>query len=803
MSPSWAAEDLIVEGRYASKNDRVETFSRLCSVAGAPCGILTYSTAYILPSLSAICLGDETRESQLLKTVADSYKVLVESADDSAGLVSDLISDYDSSLASVAVTPPPGLMGQLGVSVFCREQVVQELTDSELCRRIAVVVLGSQVESSHSANATDAVIRGEIDRHPITNIPPGTASTSHLAQLRKGVIDHRRSEVVRLLEENISGTAICAYVRSGSRLVANQSDSNDGFPTAIEIGANSNEASPWTWLTETTAWSGEIDAQVFGSDESLVRKAQSRGQRLLGIVDGALAIAAPFGGVPGRRRTAAGVLIARRLNVRRLEPFTRYEIASLRAVETRLARIASGERWFANMEQMLQHVQQLTDKVAAASNAAPQGCVEPLRGRRDVGLVSTLVESILDDLLITTGASSATCRLVVGIGPSLGQRQLARLAAAGTEERDAGPSLIPIVGPQSESVNSWVAFHGLPCYLRDIPDDRSTGELQDAALVWSSTYPGLHGIIDARKTTRSELCVPIESEGRVVGTMNLESSVPYGFDESAYAVEEYAQMIGLAVRLARREISIDMLHSAEGFLDRRHELAGCLDAASKHLEDARSDDPSGAINGIERALDAARVYINDVFRPNEDDDLPEHLVQVHHILAKELGAVSLSKGIGLSVWDVGAPAGSLPAIMASYIDSRRAGALGFALRQVLTNAAKYRLKGGTFGHRTPAGWSNDIDLQVQMITLGDTPNLVVGVRNACFRDELNDSYVKKMYREPLAKNSTGRVALGAFLAGEALRRVGGAASFHVDEYNDSTYIVSSELSVPISNSSEG
>ncbi len=108
---------------------------------------------------------------------------------------------------------------------------------------------------------------------------------------------------------------------------------------------------------------------------------------------------------------------------------------------------------------------------------------------------------ILGEIVSIFGAGSGSIAL---INPDSGHLEIE--VAEGLSGDDAGMSLKPGVG-----VTGWVALHGKPLLVRDV-----------------RTEPRYFRI---RDSVRSELTVPMEDRGRIIGVVNIDSDTPDAFGE--------------------------------------------------------------------------------------------------------------------------------------------------------------------------------------------------------------------------------------------------------------------------------
>lgn len=798
----WTPDALVLDGRYASMSDWFSALAEFREVASEPCGVCVYSGRFMLPSLS-VSWGFDGLTDQMMAELAGSFRLGLAAADEAQGLLQDLIRGTFGRTVRVAhLTRHPSHIGDLAVTMFGSWKGQFAADASRVGRRLALCALGSIVAVAHRENAYEQVMRsimdsgGRDDYSDSVDLASPLASQASLGEVPRRFVGLQRSRLISYFATDLRDLDLCVYVLREGNLVHDSGDCRALLlPSEVEC-LSPPEVTEHDWLEQAFRWRATASLPPFADAASLLRQAHLQERRLFGTLNGHVAMAAPFGAVPSRsdrRRQPSGLLLAVRASdsVRVLP--THAEMTCLKALETRLARSAADERWFGTIAQLSERVQTLSGQQSPHPSMATSTCCAALADRRDAKIVSGLVARILDDLIVTTGAISATCRLVVGAGPEVGVRQLARLAAAGGPAKLDSPDSIVIDQGNTESVNSWVARNGVACYLRRIPEPTAHDELGEARARWTQDYPGLTGPALFRAATRSELCVPVRADGRLVGTINLESASTYGFDESAHAVEEYAQVVGLAIRMARREISVEMLEEAEGFLDRRHSLAGEIDVARRSL--SKEGSPSSAVREALSALDQAEELLAASISVGERSGASESLTGLE-VLDAELRRLGRFRGVRLRPRDliVDSSSGEL---LDLALDWLRADALGFAMRQVLSNALDHGLRDGRLGHVRPPNWPYDVIIRVGELMLGGRRNLVVGVQNACFIDDLNRAGAERIFREPI-RRADGREHMGAFLAGEAMRRCGGAASFvRAGQHNANTVLVTSELAVPV------
>jgi hypothetical protein len=288
-------------------------------------------------------------------------------------------------------------------------------------------------------------------------------------------------------------------------------------------------------------------------------------------------------------------------------------------------------------------------------------------------------------------------------------------------------------------------------------------------------YEGLETVAMFRSEIRSELCVPVFAEDRLVGTMNLESTRVGAFDEVALSVEEYAQVIGVSLLEARRRIASNIMDTAGGFLDRRHQIEGRLAALQKKITDCDLDLPDDVRDSVIDELKALRFEVT-VHPPDLAAPVPLTISEVVANAQAAAGSAYASVPADEFLHDANE---STLALLDVVLDSETARSLTFALQQAFTNVRVHNTAQPSLADRQQLGWRAPMGLHLFQITVGDRMNVVVGVDTLVRRSAADKIDVDILFREPIVDRSEGRVRLGTFLAGEVLRRCGGSACARV------------------------
>lgn len=788
----WAASDLILFDRYSTPRTRRALLLQLAEHVGKPCGYFTYSPFYVLPSLSDLVVDAIVGDGRhLVKAVVERARGGSGESNSPADVMATVIGNVLPGVSTAAVTRPPIGYGNLGVSVLWpHASGPLDEQRNAIAHDLAVAVLGSVIAASHREVALGVAMERTL-RTAARGLPADADPLhgDHLERRRVRAAELGQRDLLTLLCDELQAEGACVYELVGAELVAAQSQGDRSwFPNRL---AKSSEG-----LVSAEA---SVEVRRYPSLAALCWDAYAKRQRLLGNVQPYECVVVPYGYLPGNQWLPGGVLAVAKTCAAAGTAYGAKDLSLLRSVATHGTRSASEQRWFGT-------VARLAERVADA--ASPREGADPLqphvsallKERRDARLVAPLVRGILDDLMATTRALCATFRLVVAGGPHLGTRTLARLAYSGTDaDVLASPPEIRMDSPPTRSVNGWVAWHGRPCYLPQLPDLPDGGLLADAGAGvggWNTGYPGLTGALQLRPEVHSELCIPVFTEARLVGTINMESGVRRSFDDSAHAVDEYAQLAGLAIMLARREISVEMLEAAGGFLDKRHALeAQIADAIGLLRNDGEGSSLDDRASRAIYSMARARALIRRAGRGNPERAAEGSMI-IREIVDAEAESLGRLKGQKLSSGILAVSGSSAIELLELRCIFSHGRALRFALRQVLNNAFDHGLQDDTYGHRRPRGWQRDIAISVAATYIGGVQNVVIGVMSSSLN--IDRARAAKVFREPLTKLG-GRVCLGAFLAGEAMRRVGGAAAFRVlGETEDGVATVVAELAVPAS-----
>jgi hypothetical protein len=467
------------------------------------------------------------------------------------------------------------------------------------------------------------------------------------------------------------------------------------------------------------------------------------------------------------------------------ECFGSYEQSLMRLLATHFARAYGEHRWAAAVRLVTTRLREISGLGMLDPEGESADCASELDGREDIELASPIVMEVLDDIAKLSGAMSVTCWIIAGSAGPLFCRGLFRFHGVGVDRSELDRS-VPL--DDSDSVNAWVAINGRAVYLRSIVPAGSDGVPASPDL---GRYPGLERVSVVRSSVHAVLCVPVFAEDKLVGTINLEAATPFAFDLTADVVEECAQLIGVALLEARRQISVRTMTQARGFLSRRHELEHRLVNFGTELKKWLKDVPLAAEKAADRIEELKRfVYLRNAVPVKHAGTA----VSVNAVLRQATAAIEWTyKTVQPAKFAYNKDMMEFIELSSVEMSDDAAEALLFAVTQTLLNVRKYGSKASEL-----ADWEFPVQYALSLSRLGGRETLYLAIRSVCKERDIADLQPNRVFREPIEHRS-GRTSLGAFLAGEVLRRCGGSAYFRVDVPESDGGIlrfVTAELGVP-------
>jgi GAF domain-containing protein len=786
---SWSPAGHIVYGTFATDADLASAIEELRSLSASPVIVATFSGRYLISSLCQARSDDARWDHDVITRLHREldYGVLGEAAD-------------KFTLVSARVRAAL-------IEHGCADAATKSF-GSKLDRagRVAVVV-GASAALHHepAGRHAELVASCALASRPAAVTVDTSLELAVLSEMRKAAERSRPSDPSEPISpEAVATDALLTYGRTilGAWALAAYEASHDNPHRFDELGRVAAvlppEHQPPDWMPQRVMLTGKADVPAppelggsrFDSLQELVDHcflSKERPRRLVGHIGEYSAYGIPYGFDDARRRPIGVVCAVWRSQD--LSNLGAYEMAASRMVAQHLARSYDKRHSAGAVRLVTGQLRNLSNLERRPREGGLEGCDSVLRAREDVLLIAESVKQIVGGLVNLSGAMSVTCRLLSGApeGPYL-SRYLARLHCEGDQCALDSPDRISIQDTAT-SANAWVAAHGKSLYLRSLERRSDGGSDLDH-------YDGLAEVSIYRKGVECELCVPIFAEGRLVGTVNLEADWQNAFDANWETVAEYAQLIGIALLEARRRIGVETLTEIEGFLDHRHNLASLLDDFGKQVRNDPGLSAARSVHYNSRVEEVRQlVFMRRVPRDNAPT-LPVRLRDVIVSAMKSRNWANLNKvgEEGMPELTLGGWSEATEAVYSAPVEPVAAHALSFAISQALHNIRDH---GGTDDDL--AGRPYHAMFRFGEVQLGGRRNLYVSVSSTAQADAFKGVPPQCVFRQPIEKDQ--RTSVGAFLAGEALRRCGGSAYMRVEVDSYQIATVEAEFSVPAAESS--
>jgi GAF domain-containing protein len=358
------------------------------------------------------------------------------------------------------------------------------------------------------------------------------------------------------------------------------------------------------------------------------------------------------------------------------------------------------------------------------------------------------IEHALKTLYEISRSTHVTVRLL-----DVGQTSLYRFAewppAYGRPELSAIPIRLAF------SANAWVARHARICHVRNV-DNKAEFR----------SYEGLQAVIKPFAALKSEYCLPIIWDQRVVGTIDLESQFVDAFGGDQKMINALAEQIRLSFRSAQRTFEHELILANATSNLSAHEILKCSD----QMELLRNTLPEK--DKIRRQLDDVRDRLRRVvanIRSSPVDKIRDSPVSLSRLIQDTCALHHVGSWCRVhndrSIAEL-----SIKPLAAHY--------LGLALGEVLDNAFREltRVRNAEIHI-----WLDDAERYGRSyIGLTIVNPIQVG------RD-LPLDVERRLFRVPF---TTDRWHLGAYLAGLAIRSIGGdiRAIYNAEKHRVNTLI---------------
>lgn len=465
-------------------------------------------------------------------------------------------------------------------------------------------------------------------------------------------------------------------------------------------------------------------------------------------------LAMPVPGPAGGALHYQGALTITRPDSASSTGFGQYDLALLRNVGLRIALLRSamlvneaarllskGAPSFALTEPSDSYDQQVETRDPGASRPV----TVPSEIPADVASALPKVRSVLRLAARITESDRCSFRLLMlGEGKKLyPELELVRVTAWPERVMHDSHAVLPL---REQSSNAWVAGHGIELRIDDSID---TDKLP----------PGVEPAADPHRPARSELCIPVIVDQRLVGTFNLESRYANAFVRQVDVARAAAAQISILIAGERRRDIVNILSIGTDVKAATHELVSVLDVLQR-LSEPTSHRATGADQEV------VNKRLDD--RQRAGSEIADVTQSVDNILMNLQPETRSSMLGGRTIADIVIDAADTAKTPLKTCKVPRIGPwplvcdrrLYLAFFELFRNVAWHGPLNesgipSVYGHPQILGGRKFIGLEIQHALRPD-------------RDAPN---VATLYRRPIEKED--RLHFGAFLAGAAVRSIGG------------------------------
>jgi len=197
----------------------------------------------------------------------------------------------------------------------------------------------------------------------------------------------------------------------------------------------------------------------------------------------------------------------------------------------------------------------------------------------EVFLAMGRINELLRNIYTFTNSCSVTLRLL-----SVEEKDLIRFAAYPEEriaDKDRNIRIKNYIIRQEDethinSVNVWVLEKGRQCYIGNINIFNSKEEMhQQYYNQIKASYENLSKFLSSRTKVVSTICLPVFVDGKIIGTLNLESRYEYEYYEEQYLISIAVQKIANIIRMARKRVEQKIISINAKSILYSHELIKC------------------------------------------------------------------------------------------------------------------------------------------------------------------------------------------------------------------------------------
>lgn len=435
--------------------------------------------------------------------------------------------------------------------------------------------------------------------------------------------------------------------------------------------------------------------------------------------------------------------------------------ASLETVRTVFAkhRVAKSGLAFLELEKMLASPYSTTDLPVLASSlkAASEPTKPQARIPMDLSMAYHAIQELLKIASDATGSHSATFRLV-----SADKRALVRIVSALDETKNHSNSEIDL---ESMAITAVVAREGVVIYEPDI-----------TRLIRKDLRP----IKIPQRSSRAEFCLPVFLSGMLIGVLNFEHRVENAYDEWEHLLELVAVSIGQQLALSRRAIDSQFLRSIPSIWDLEHmrnHAAGFLAFLNKRHQEIKFISQEIEREFHTKKCDLQTEIDAHISRVGVNSPAADLVTTLNRVLVGELYHYDIARHSIPIRNEI-----SITEMNVSELTTRALEVTGDSISRNLTD----------HGNWTAVTFKHDI------VRIGGREffKLVITSPTEERPDDLDvDEFNRTVYRLPYRQNDQDRMHFGCYIAGRAIREVGGDIHGEFIEHDDCTF--QSTLYIPV------
>lgn len=208
----------------------------------------------------------------------------------------------------------------------------------------------------------------------------------------------------------------------------------------------------------------------------------------------------------------------------------------------------------------------------------------------DIYSLKSQLEALAAEVAKATGSDTVVFRVLVC--DAVGAGTFYRLKRLAVFPQDTEFDEHDLVRLDTNCVTAWVARTGTPCNLSNIDDPRTF-----------DPYPGLTKTIRVpNRESKSELCLPIFADGRLLGTLNLESRQKYAFQHTVGIATAFAAEAGSLLERHRAAIAESVLSLASRLHRDSHYFLQLTEELARMAKESESRRASSKLRRIRSVL---------------------------------------------------------------------------------------------------------------------------------------------------------------------------------------------------------